>query len=73
MHVIDIVVVLVVVAAVAFCIRSLVKGFKGGKCSGCASSKSCSAHETGDGHCGVAEKMIADADVAISAHDGVSA
>lgn len=73
MHVIDIVILLAVAAAVALCIRSLVKGLKGGECSGCSSVKSCTAHSTKDGHCGVAQKMIADADAAIATHDSASA
>ena len=64
---------LALAAAVALCIRSLVKGLKGGECSGCSSAKSCTAHSTKDGHCGVAQKMIADADAAIATHDSASA
>ena len=55
---IDILVVLIVIALVALCVRSQLKGAKEGSCSGCSSSSSCGTHHGGDGHCGVAQKMI---------------
>lgn len=63
---IDIVIVFAVILLVALCVRSQFKSAKEGSCSSCASSSSCGAHN-GDGHCGVAQKMIADADKAFDA------
>lgn len=64
---IDILVVLIVAALVALCVRSQLKGAKEGSCSGCSSSSSCGTHHGGDGHCGVAQKMISDVDKAFDA------
>ncbi|MBF0909201.1 MAG: FeoB-associated Cys-rich membrane protein, partial [Atopobium sp.] len=43
------------------------KSAKEGSCSGCSSSSSCGTHHGGDGHCGVAQKMISDVDKAFDA------
>ena len=67
MRPIDILIVLFVIALVALCIRSQLKSAKEGSCSGCSSFSSCGAHHGGDGHCGVAEKMISDVDKAFDA------
>ena len=64
---IDILVVLIVIALVALCVRSQLKSAKKGSCSGCSSSSSCGTHHDGDGHCGVAQKMISDIDKAFDA------
>ena len=64
---IDILIVLLVIALVALCVRSQIKGSKSGSCSGCSSSGSCGTHESGDGHCDVAQKMLSDVDKAFDA------
>ncbi len=60
----NVIIVSVVIALFALCIRSIARA-KGGDCSSCGSSGSCSAHKTGQGSCSVAQKMVEHADAAL--------
>ena len=64
---IDISIFRIVTALGVLCVRSQLKSAKEGSCSGCSSSSSCGTHHGGDGHGGVAQKMISDVDTAFDA------
>ncbi|MGI6755078.1 MAG: FeoB-associated Cys-rich membrane protein [Atopobiaceae bacterium] len=53
---IDIVILVMVIAVLAICIRSFTKG--GSECADCASSGSCSAYSRAQGKCIAAEDML---------------
>lgn len=65
MGLVDIVIVVAVAAAVAFCVRRLAKGGAGG-CGDCGSRSTCTARTTGEGTCKVAQDMVAKADAALA-------
>ncbi len=65
MGLVDIVIVVAVAAAVAFCVRRLAKGGAGG-CGDCGSRSTCTARATGEGTCKVAQDMVAKADAALA-------
>ncbi len=61
----DVVILVAVVAAVALCVRYLVRSSRNG-CSDCASASSCNAYATG-GTCKAANDMLRNVDAAFSA------
>lgn len=63
MNPVDVVVVLVVLALFALCVRSLVKSTKKGECADCASGGSCNASH--GGQCKESAKLMADASAAV--------
>lgn len=65
----DVLIVAVVAVALVLCIRRIVRT-GGDECADCTSSGTCSAHLTGEGHCPVAGKMVADVDAALSKREG---
>ena len=62
-YVIDALIIALVVAGVALAVRSIAKSFAGGKCSGCASSTSCSK---GAESCPMCESTVADLNEAVA-------
>ncbi len=65
MNPIDFVIVAAVAAVAFLCFRHIWRT-RGDECADCSSSGTCSAHLTGEGHCPVSAKMLADADAALS-------
>ena len=60
---IDLVILALVIAVVALCVRSLARS--GGSCSSCASKDSCAVHLSGSGECPAAKRMLERADEAV--------
>lgn len=56
---VDLIIILVVLAVFALCVRSMIRGAKSGECADCASGGSCNAGKTG--HCKESAKLMASA------------
>lgn len=57
---IDLVILAIVIAAVALCVRSIARS--GNACSSCASASTCPAHLSGEGECPAARRMLENAE-----------
>lgn len=53
---IDLIIILVVLAVFALCVRSMIRGAKSGECADCASGGSCNAGK--GGHCKESAKLM---------------
>ena len=60
----DVMILLVVLALLVICVRSIAKGMKGGECSDCAMGPECSGHAGGS--CAASENLIANAEAAVN-------
>lgn len=70
MSVADIVIVSIVVAVFIFCVYSMIKSQRSGKCIDCSSHGSCSAATTG--HCHNSEELVAKAAKAANSYKSKS-
>lgn len=66
MNITDIVIVAVVVAIFAVCVRSFIRSNANGECADCALDGNCSVHDSG--HCEISEDIVAKAAQAADAY-----
>ena len=67
MGIADVLIVLIVVAVFALCVRSIVRSQRSGECADCASGGSCTAHR--GGRCRESAKLMADASAAVARYE----
>lgn len=60
----DVIILLVVLAVLVICVRSIAKGMKGGECADCSMGGNCSGHANGS--CAASESIVANAETAVN-------